>query len=142
MKHSVGDTNDFVDVNNQNLGNIFPVGLQLGKNSGENVKFLYIRGNNLLSLWDMDTTPNLQVSKKIWSKLLLLTYLHISQILDFSENKISSLKGLENLRSLRQLYANWNCLHALSELAALPNLEILSVTGNAIASLHGMIEQV
>jgi hypothetical protein len=65
MKHSVGDTNDFVDVNNQNLGNIFPVGLQLGKNSGENVKFLYIRGNNLLSLWDMDTTPNLQVSKKI-----------------------------------------------------------------------------
>ena len=70
------------------------------------------------------------------------SYSFTFQILDVSENYLTSLGGLECLLQLRQLYANWNRLHVLADLASLPNLEILSVSGNAISSFDGMAQQV
>jgi hypothetical protein len=64
------------------------------------------------------------------------------QILDLSENNLSTLDGMENLLRLKQLYANWNRLCSLAELPTLPDLHILSVSGNAIKSFDGMSAQV
>jgi hypothetical protein len=49
---------------------------------------------------------------------------------------------MECLLHLKQLYANWNRLSSLAELPTLPDLHILSVSGNAIASFDGMAAQV
>jgi hypothetical protein len=77
-----------------------------------------------------------------FNRLKTDSYQRHFQILDLSKNNLSTLNGVECLLHLKQLYANWNRLYSLAELPTLPDLHILSVSGNAIASFDGMATQV
>jgi len=53
---------------------------------------------------------------------------------NIANNRVRSLRGLENMTGLTELYASGNALSDISQLASLPNLKILDLENNQIAS--------